>query len=583
MSKQTSPEAAKTQAPTEHFLRDACDIVFVVGRDGMVREYLGSVDTVPDLSFDSLRGKTLEELWPAGLAAKARDYVKRTLRARYSHSYEYEIKGAEGSRHCECLFVVHGRDRVLVIVRDISERRGATVETHHLAYFDTLTALPNRQLFMRHLERELCEARLKEQRIATLYIDLDHFKHVNDNLGRSAGDQVLKLAGQRLSQQLRTGDRAPGANGQDDLFNLARVGGDEFAVFMRNVRSSGDAEAVTSRLSEALSKPFGLEGNEVSVTPSIGIAMSPQDGTDAETLVQNADTAMHDAKAGGRNRTKFYSGTVNARTLTRIDLEAELRSALHNEQLELNYQPKADLRTGELIGVEALLRWPHAIRGWVPPSELIPFAENTGMIIPIGEWVLREACQQVRDWTTKAGDPLRLAVNLSGQQLSRRDLPERVHAILEETGFEADRLELEVTEGVLARGPGKNSGVFLGLRDLGVKLMVDDFGTATSSIGRLRRWPIDALKIDRTLVANLPDDTDDVAICSAIIALARELSISVVAEGVETRAQLECLRDQGCDEMQGFFLSEPLPPDELLKFLEQDELNLREEGEAQAG
>ena len=580
MSKQTSP----AQTPQSHFLPEACDIVFVVGRDGMIREYLGSVDAAPDLSFDSLRGKTLDELWPSGLAAKARDYVKRTLRARYSHSYEYEIKGVDGTRHCECLFVVHGRDRVLVIVRDISERRGATVETHHLAYFDTLTTLPNRQLFTRHLERELCEARLKEQRIATLYIDLDHFKHINDNLGRAAGDQVLKLAGQRLSQQVRSGDRSNGASGQDDVFNLARVGGDEFAVFMRNVRSSGDAEAVAARLSESLSKPFGLDGNEASVTPSIGIAMSPQDGTDAETLLQNADTAMHDAKAGGRNRTKFYSGTVNARTLTRIDLEAELRSALDNEQLQLNFQPKADLRTGELIGVEALLRWPHAIRGWVPPSELIPFAENTGMIIPIGEWVLREACLQARDWTTKAGEPLRLAVNLSGQQLSRRDLPERVQAILEETGFEPERLELEITEAVLARGPGKNSGVFLGLRDLGVKLMVDDFGTATSSIGRLRRWPIDALKIDRTLVANLPEDTDDIAICSAIVALARELSISVVAEGVESRAQLDCLREQGCDEMQGFLLSEPLPPDELIKFLEEGAPSLDEHSdEAQAG
>lgn len=543
------------------------DMVVIVSPDGVVRDYLGGVDSSADVCAIEFRGKSLEALWPPELAAKAKDYVKRTLRTRQNYSFEYELKDGYGTHCCESLFIVHGRDKVLMIMRDVTERQARQVEVHNLAYYDALTELPNRQQFIKTFEEALNEARLKEARVAALIVDLDQFKRINDTLGRPVGDMVLKMVGQRLAHRMRGIDRLVAAGAPRSINELARLGGDEFGVLLTNIDSSEDASAAGRRILSALNQPFSCEGSEIIITPSIGIAVSPQDGTDVDTLMQNADTAMHDAKADGRNRMKFYSGTVQERSLVRLDLETELRCALESGHLELDYQPKVSVHTREIVGVEALLRWPHSIRGSVSPLELIPFAEHTGLIIPIGEWVLRRACEQSKQWAGPGKHPIALAVNVSAQQLSRRDFPDRVAAILEETGFDGRLLEFEIAEHVLARG-ASNSAALIRLKDLGIRIVVDDFGTANSSIARLRRWPVDALKIDRSLIVNLPHDEDDVAIDSAIIAMARELDMKVVAEGVDSQAQLECLRGLGCDEMQGFLYSEPLPGDELAGFLE---------------
>jgi diguanylate cyclase (GGDEF)-like protein len=435
-----------------------------------------------------------------------------------------------------------------------------------LAYYDTLTGLPNRELFRSRVTQALQLARRHGRGAALLFIDLDNFKRINDTLGHSVGDQLLRTMAERLSSCLRASDAItrPFAEEED---GLARLGGDEFTVLLSEIAAPEDAAAVAERVLESLSHPMRLAAHDVTVTPSIGIAVFPQDGEDVETLLRNADLAMYFAKRSGRNLFQYYAPSMNEAALKRLTMENLLREAVARGELSLHYQPQVDLVTGELSGVEALLRWHNADLGPVPPSEFIPVAEEAGLIVPIGEWVLREACRQARAWLDAGLWLPRVAVNVSVLQFVQRGFPDLVARVLAETGVDPGVLELELTESLLMKDSEQAAGTLAVLKDLGVQIAIDDFGTGYSSLSRLKDFPIDRLKIDRSFVQALNTRGDGGAIASAVIAMAEGMNLKVIAEGVETPFQLAFLQGRRCDEGQGFLWSRPLPAEECQRFL----------------
>jgi diguanylate cyclase (GGDEF)-like protein len=421
----------------------------------------------------------------------------------------------------------------------------------HLTTHDPLTGLPNRLLFGNRLSEALGRV---ESGLAVLLIDLDRFKNVNDALGHGAGDAVLKACAERLKRALRDTDL------------ISHLSGDEFAVLVEPCSQPAAAVAVARKVLEALERPLLVQGQEIVPTASIGIAIHGDDGLDVETLLKHAEVAMFGAKENGRNTYQFYTATMNPHSLQRLSLEAALRRGLERAEFELHYQPKIDLRSGEAIGAEALLRWRHPELGMVPPGQFIPIAEETGLIEPIGAWVLREACTQARRWRD-AGLDVRVAVNLSARQFRNQGLARDIRKCLEATGAEASSIELELTESMVMQDPEQAVRTLNELNAMGLKLSIDDFGTGYSSLAYLKRFPIDSVKIDRSFVKGLPADAEDAAIVQSVMALARSLDLRVVAEGVETMEQREHLRAAGCDEMQGYLASKPLPAPEAAAFL----------------
>ena len=435
------------------------------------------------------------------------------------------------------------------IGRDISERKQAEETIRHLAYHDALTGLPNRALFEDRVKVALAQAHRSGQLLAVLFLDLDRFKLINDTLGHAVGDQLLSGVASQLSHLLREGDTA------------ARVGGDEFIVLLPAIGRVEDAVEVGERVLSKLGEPRVVAGHELQLTTSIGITIYPHDGTDAETLLANADIAMYRAKEEGRNRLQLFTPAMNSSVGRRLALENGLRRALERAELLLHYQPLASVRTGRVVGAEALLRWQHPERGLLMPADFINVAEETGLIVPIGEWVLRAACAQARAWQ-KAGLPgLRIAVNLSARQFMQPGLIEAVTRTLFESRLRPERLDLEITESIAMQNAGLTVRMLSALQDMGVRVSIDDFGTGYSSLSYLKNFHIHALKVDGSFVEGLPADANDAAIVAATIAMAHSLNLVVVAEGVESDAQLDFLRVQGCDEFQGYLLSRPLPAD----------------------
>jgi diguanylate cyclase (GGDEF)-like protein len=430
-----------------------------------------------------------------------------------------------------------------------------------LAYFDSLTGLPNREQSKRRLAGALEMARDRNCTLAVLYLDLDNFKRVNDTLGHAAGDELLCLVANRLRTTLSAIDAAAAdVGGSSPLsVDLARLGGDEFLVVLRNIADVDIATSVADRLISALREPIRIGKNALVVTPSIGIAVYPGHGHDAPSLLRNADLAMYFAKRKRAGTYALFDGPMNAAALQRFTIEEHLRNALEHRELFLLYQPQFDVRTGAISGMEALLRWKSAKLAAVPPAEFIPVAEETGLILNIGEWVLRTACQQAQSWLERGLPAGRVAVNVSGRQFSLPEFPGQVAAILEETGLLASQLELEITESVVMSDERRAQQALGELKALGVTLAIDDFGTGYSSFARLRHFGIDRLKIDRSFVTRINDCHDDRAIAAAIIAMARTLRIKVTAEGVESLPQLMFLQEQECQEAQGYLLSKPLP------------------------
>ncbi|MFQ5471535.1 MAG: putative bifunctional diguanylate cyclase/phosphodiesterase [Dehalococcoidia bacterium] len=424
-----------------------------------------------------------------------------------------------------------------------------------MAHHDALTGLPNRALFEDRLTVAVSQARRSGEALAVMYLDLDRFKLVNDTLGHGAGDRLLSMVADEISGLLREGD------------TVARVGGDEFTLLLPQVSGSEDAIEVANRILAQLKKPKRLAGQEFRVTTSIGVTFFPGDGEDPETLLRNADTAMYRAKERGRDNYQLFTPAMNASVVQRLALERDLRRALEREEFEVYYQPFASISDGQIVGAEALVRWNHPERGLVPPDEFIPFAEETGLIIPLGEWVLTEAVCQAKAWIDEGLPPLRLAVNLSVRQLQDDPLVDMVSSILKRCGLPAERLQLEITEGAMMDSVESAIRVVNDLRHLGVGVAVDDFGTGYSSLSYLKRFPIDTVKIDRSFVRDVTIDPNDAAIVTTVLAMARSLGLHVVAEGVETRQQLEFLREHGCDEFQGYLLSRPIKADEYVKLV----------------
>jgi predicted signal transduction protein with EAL and GGDEF domain len=447
----------------------------------------------------------------------------------------------------------------------------------YLAYYDPLTSLPNRRSFNEQLNRILKRSQRRNSNAALLFIDLDHFKRINDSIGHSRGDRLLVEIAKRLTVELREDDAINYLtdNSAEDLSNLdggteiARLGGDEFTVVLSDVPNIAHVELIAKRILNSLSQPIQLQSHNPVVTPSIGIALFPHDGTDPDTLVRNADTAMYVAKAEGRACYRFYDEKMNATAVEQLKMEEELRHALRNDELELRYQPQVDITNGRVVSMEALVRWKHPQRGMVSPLEFIPVAERSGQIIEVGEWVLAEVASHCSYWDTLPIDKFRVCVNISPLQFNQTDLPAFIKKFLETSGLDANRLELEFTESAIMTDAETNIEKLSELTAIGLDLAIDDFGTGYSSLSYLKRFPINTLKIDQSFIADL-DTSDGAAIVDAILALAKALNLRVVAEGIETKEQLRYLVKKQCKLLQGYYFSRPIYPEDVPNMLMQN-------------
>ncbi len=430
----------------------------------------------------------------------------------------------------------------------------ATVEIEHLAYHDPLTGLPNRMLYMDRLEVALAQASRYEQKLAVMFLDVDRFKEINDSLGHTAGDALLRMVAERVRRCVRQSD------------TVSRFGGDEFAILVQKIEGFEDAAKVAQKVLESVKAPYMVHGRDIVVSTSIGISIFPEDGSDSEELLRNADTALYRAKDQGRDNYQLYEAGMNARALERLALEGRLRKALAGQQLVLFYQPLVDLSTHKVVAFEALLRWNHPELGLLSPAEFIHQAEVSGLIIPIGAWVIETACHKAKEWQERAPG-LGVSVNLSARQFQQPDLVRQVAAALESSGLDPGLLELEITETNAMHDAENSIRTLFELKELGVRISMDDFGTGYSSLSYLKRFPIDVLKLDQSFVRDITSSPGDGAIATAVIAMAHSLSLEVVAEGVETRTQLTFLREKLCDRIQGYYFSPPLSPPDLEHFI----------------
>lgn len=439
--------------------------------------------------------------------------------------------------------------------REIKERQQAEDMLRHTATHDPLTALPNRALLSERLTRRLTSRQRQHEHLAVLSIDLDRFKNINDTLGHDAGDRLLQGVSRRLSGCVRRGD------------TVSRQGGDEFVVLIEHFDSTRDIVSIAEKILAEVAKPLYLNGKEFHITASIGVSTYPDDGRDLQTLLKNADVAMYRAKEQGKNNYKFYAKQMNLHSVEQLAMESDLRRAMERGELMLFYQPKVDTRTGRLTGMEALLRWQHPEIGLISPSQCIPLAEETGLILSIGEWVLKTACAQNRRWQEQGLPRLRVAVNLSARQFADTTLVSRVERVLLETGLDPCWLELEITESMVMLDPERAVQTMHDLKTMQISLAIDDFGSGYSSLAYLKRFPIDSLKIDRSFIQDLPDDADSAAITQTIIAMAHSMRLKVIGEGVENDRQATYLREQHCDEVQGFRFGAPVPEAQFTELL----------------
>jgi diguanylate cyclase (GGDEF)-like protein/PAS domain S-box-containing protein len=459
----------------------------------------------------------------------------------------------------DCVSPIHDREGqatgAVIVFRDVSTARAMELQMNHSAQHDFLTGLPNRKLFNDRVTQVIALAQRHVNKVVVLFLDLDGFKHINDSLGHPIGDKLLQSIAKRLVGCVRGSD------------TVSRQGGDEFVVLLSEVEQSDYAAVTARRMLQAVAEAHSIDLHDLHVTTSIGVSVYPDDGLDAETLIKNADTAMYQAKENGRQGYQFFKPAMNVRAVERQSIEESLRRALERQEFVLHYQPKIDLRTGEIAGAEALIRWTHPTRGPVPPAQFIPVAEDCGLILPIGNWVLREACKQARAWVDASLPLGTMAVNISAMEFGDENFLEGVFAILKDTGLDPRCLELELTESVLMKRAESTESILKTLRARGVQLAVDDFGTGYSSLSYLRKFPIDALKIDQSFVRQITTSPDETTIVTAVISMGRSLKLRVVAEGVETQEELAFLQAHQCEEAQGHYFSQPVLPQQFAKLL----------------
>lgn len=506
---------------------------------------------------------------------QVRHWFSLALKTGGGHSINHRVISPKGGvcnvyQQVEAIIDLDGNVTQLHgTLQDITERQKFEDKIRELAYFDSLTGLPNRESFMMHVEQSIKSASRHKHELAALFMDLDNFKRINDTLGHTIGDLMLKAIAERLTDCLRSTDILGHETENVSTNMVSRFGGDEFTLLLTEIHSSDDAAIVSQRIMESLTRPLNLAGHEVVITPTIGIAVFPEDGNNSEVLFRNADTAMYAAKRNGKNQFQFYNKAMNVNARERLTMESQLRNALEHEELALHYQPQMELDKGHVIGVEALLRWQNSKLGNVPPDTFIPIAEDSGLIIPIGEWVLRTACVQLKAWQDTGVPILRVAVNISVRQFMHPGFLELVKQVLGETGLKPESLELEITESLLMQDVETAITLLRELKALGIQLAIDDFGTGYSSLSYLKRYPIDRLKVDKAFVQDITTNLQDAAITKAVIAMANNMDLRVIAEGVETEDQLNYLTDKHCHEVQGYYLSKPIPAHEICQFIEQ--------------
>ncbi|SHJ32101.1 PAS domain S-box-containing protein/diguanylate cyclase (GGDEF) domain-containing protein [Malonomonas rubra DSM 5091] len=559
-------------------LQTVIDPLIICGSDGVIFKTNGAAQELFATTSIEFAGKNLNRFFSHRSPLVAQDLLSEFLQQPHLKNYETEIVGSDGEQIPVNFSFAHayseaGEDQFVVcLFKDISLQKSAEQEISKLAYYDSLTSLPNRSLLHDRLEmliRQMQRSKSEYTKFAVLFLDLDHFKMVNDTFGHSVGDKLLQSAAQRLKGCLREADTVSRIGDDVQLGEkhvLARLGGDEFIILLPHLRVAEDAAIVARQIIADMAKPFLIDGNEVVTPASIGLAIYPDDGEDRETLLRCADIAMYHAKEQGRNSFYFFSAEMNESTRERLNIERQLRQDLERQQgFYLVFQPKVDLQNNRVVGMEALVRWRNEELGEVLPTRFIPIAESSGLIVPLGQWILQAACSQLKQWQESTGAQFKVAVNLSGRQLTQPDLLPVVASVLQDTGLEGESLELELTESMLMETVEKTVVLLSQLKQLGISLAIDDFGTGYSSLSYLKRFPIDTLKIDRSFVRDLEADRDDEAIIEAIIAMAGSLKMQVVAEGVETELQFDFLRSRGADLYQGFLFSEPVPASEFAR------------------
>jgi diguanylate cyclase (GGDEF)-like protein len=529
------------------------DGIFLVNSEGSISHCFSSLQGLRQASESASLSKSLFDLIPEISRGHAMDCLSSTLRgAPAVFEFSPDTK-APPLRHFECRYLPNSGGQVLAIIRDVTARKDADARIHNLAYFDALTGLPNREWIREYLVQALVEARRRHRHLALLYVDLDQFKRINDTLGHGTGDALLRQVADRLQAALDQ-HGIEGVQGQ-----IARAGGDEFIIVLTGVTDAAQAEQVAARILDEHAAPFQQASYELVVTPSIGIARFPEHGQDVQNLLKNAEGAMYEAKSSGRNQLRVYDSAVNARALKRLSLEMELRRAVENSSLEVYYQPKYATQGLGLVGGEALLRWFHPERGQIPTGDFIAVAEETGLIGDIGKWALQRVCRDFDQWRADGLLLPRIAVNLSGRDFTHPEALMRLCDTVLEANLSPSLFEFELTEGVLMRDAEAARRSLLALKEFGFALAIDDFGTGYCSLNYLKRFPLDTLKIDRSFVADISEDPDDTAIIRAIIALGHSLDLKIVAEGVETAAQLKFLKAEACDAIQGYLMSAALP------------------------
>ncbi len=557
---------ARSLSDLTGLIRAIPDLIFVVNEDGEVQNGLSGPDATHTLQLKALSTASEIHFYPCENDDGALACIRKALETGKPQVYEHVLEAL--GIHLETRFVTRDKNTVLAIVRDITERKSAEAKIYNLAYYDELTELPNREFFSQSLERTIGIAKRDSKKFAVLFVDLDRFKRINDTLGHTIGDELLKDVAHRLAKCTRSTDSVAHFDSvASGNIKLARLGGDEFVIKLYGIDSEDSVAVVANRIIDALSPPFTCAGHQFVVTPSIGIAVYPQDGKTGEELLMNADSAMYRAKNVGRNNFKFYSETMRTKSLHRLDLENLIRTAIDEEQFEVYFQPKVDADSFRLVGAEALLRWHHPTRGAIAPDDFVPVAEETGLIVSIGRYVLREACKQVKVWSTSPVGAVPVSVNISSLQFRDGGLVKDVHEAVVDAGIDTKFLELEITESVLLQDVEKTLVELKVLKEAGISLSIDDFGTGYSSLSYLKRFPIDTIKIDRSFVKDLHKDADDAAICAAILAMSHQLGLNVVAEGVETREQLEFLRRHNCDHIQGYICSPAMSADDFMALL----------------
>ncbi len=541
-------------------MKNVADGIVLLDADGMITWLSHAAEAIFDYPRDAAIGGPIDMLLPPGDEFGA-GLIERLQLAPERQPLELTVRRRSGELtpiEVEVSFAEQ-RDRrmIVLVVRDVTGRQQTEETLRSLAYHDSLTGLPNRLLFDDRLAQAIERARRARQLLTVMLIDLDRFTLINDSLGLGTGDQIIKGVAERLVGALRRSD------------TVARLGGDEFMVLLLGTSGAEAAARVAQKLIEVLRPPLQVDGHELTTSASIGIALFPHDGDDPDTLLKNAANALSRAKEQGRNHYQFYTDDMNATAFERLMLESRLRKALELGEFVIHYQPKVSLADGSILGVEALLRWYHPDLGMVPPAEFIPLAEETGLIVPIGAWVLGAACAQVARWHRMGHTGLDLAVNISARQFQEKNLVATIAAAVADSGLAAARIELELTESVIMRDAPEAARRLKELTALGIRLAIDDFGTGYSSLGYLRTFPLHALKIDRSFIRDIDRDPNSAALAKAIIAMAAGLKLKVVAEGVETREQLARLREFGCQELQGYLFSKPLPADELAALLDE--------------